>query len=60
VASVERLMSTAQGNSFEFSYPSLIRTKRGDFHLIYTWNRAFLKHVEFNQAWLNQHLPPPS
>jgi predicted neuraminidase len=58
VASVERLMSTAQGNSFEYSYPSLIRARRGDFHLIYTWNRAFLKHVEFNQAWLDQHLPP--
>jgi predicted neuraminidase len=41
---------------FEFSYPYLIRTHGGDFHLVYTWNRTFIKHLWFNQAWLNQHL----
>ncbi len=39
---------------FEFSYPYLIRTRRGDFHLVYTWNRSFIKHVTFNQGWLDQ------
>jgi len=56
LASVERLMGSPQGYSFEFSYPSLIRTRGGEFHLVYTWNRAFLKHVEFNQAWLDARL----
>jgi len=41
---------------FEFSYPYLIQTKNGDFHLVYTWNRAFIKHVWFNHAWLQQRL----
>lgn len=41
---------------YEFSYPYLIQTQGGDFHLVYTWNRTFIKHLWFNQAWLDQHL----
>jgi predicted neuraminidase len=41
---------------FEFSYPSLIQTRSGDFHLVYTWNRRLIKHVWFNRAWLDQSL----
>ena len=41
---------------FEFSYPYLIQTKNGDFHLVYTWNRSFIKHVRFTRAWLDQHM----
>jgi len=44
------------GCGFEFSYPYLIQTKTGDFHLVYTWNRSFIKHIWFNRAWLNQQL----
>lgn len=42
--------------SFEFSYPYLIQARNGDFHLSYTWNRVFIKHVTFDQVWLNRHL----
>ncbi len=55
-ASVKQVMYSKQGYSFEFSYPSLIRTSRGDFHLAYTWNAAFTKHVRFSQAWLDRRL----
>ena len=44
------------GCGFEFSYPYLIQARNGDFHLTYTWNRVFIKHVTFDQAWLNRHL----
>ena len=44
------------GCGFEFSYPYLIQARNGDFHLAYTWNRVFIKHVTFDQAWLNRHL----
>lgn len=54
--SVLRQMHSVKGWSFEFSYPSLIRTSGGDFHLVYTWNEAFIKHVQFSQAWLDQRL----
>lgn len=54
--SVKRQMHSEKGWSFEFSYPCLIRTSRGDFHLVYTWNEAFIKHVQFSQTWLDQRL----
>lgn len=54
--SVKQVMYSKQGYTFEYSYPSLIRTSRGDFHLVYTWNEAFIKHVQFSQAWLDRCL----
>jgi predicted neuraminidase len=41
---------------FEFSYPYLISAANGDLHLAYTWNRSQIKHVAFNEAWLNRQL----
>lgn len=56
VASAKAPMCTGRDCRFEFSYPYLIRTQGGDFHLVYTWNRAFIKHVWFTQSWLDQRL----
>lgn len=44
------------GQPREFSYPWLIRTQGGDFHLLYTWHGTKIKHIQFNQAWLEQNL----
>jgi predicted neuraminidase len=52
--SAQRNKCEAQGCNFEFSYPYLIHARNGDFHLVYTWNRSFIKHVEFTTAWLDQ------
>lgn len=41
---------------FQFDYPYLIRSADGDFHLIYTWNKSFIKHIRFNRQWLEQQL----
>jgi predicted neuraminidase len=38
----------------EFSYPFLSADGQGRIHLTYTWKRQRIKHVEFNQAWLDQ------
>ncbi len=35
-----------------YSYPSLIQATNGDFHLLYSWNVQKVKHIHFNQAWL--------
>jgi predicted neuraminidase len=56
VESTKRTMCKEAGCRYEFSYPSLIRTRQGDFHLVYTWNRTFIKHLWFNEAWLKQRL----
>jgi predicted neuraminidase len=40
-------------NRYQFSYPWLLRTGNGDFHVLYTWNKSRIKHVEFNQRWLD-------
>lgn len=42
--------------NFEFSYPYLIQTQAGEFHLLYTWNRVLIKHLRFDQAWIAQRL----
>ena len=41
---------------YEYSYPFLLQARNGDFHVVYTWNRAFIKHVHFTPAWLAQRL----
>ncbi len=54
--SAKRIKCSADGCGFEFSYPYLIQTRSGDFHLVYTWNRSYNKHVMFTRAWLDQRL----
>lgn len=54
--SAQRNKCKAQLCGFEFSYPYLIQTQSGDFHLVYTWNRSFIKHVRFTPAWLDQQI----
>lgn len=55
-ASSSAHLCVAQRCSFEFSYPYLILTARGDLQLVYTWNRSFIKHVEFSRAWIARRL----
>jgi|CXWL01.1.fsa_nt_gi predicted neuraminidase len=57
--SAQRNKCVGQQCDFEFSYPYLIQTHSGDFHLVYTWNRSFIKHVQFSRAWLDEQLEPP-
>ncbi len=54
--SAKKQVCTEHRCRFEFSYPYLIQTQSGDTHLVYTWNRSFIKHIRFNQAWMDQRL----
>lgn len=54
--SAAKQMCNDKGCEFKFSYPYLIQHSSGDFHLLYTWNRSFIKHVRFSRSWLNQRL----
>jgi hypothetical protein len=38
--------------TFQYDYPYMIRGKDGIYHLLYTWNRGLIKHIRFNDAWL--------
>ena len=52
-SSWRRLYDLEQGElGDEFSYPFLIRTAAGEYHLIYTWQRRRMAHVWFNDAWV--------
>lgn len=46
-----------KGKNQGYSYPNLIQTTNGDFHLVYSWNVQKIKHVHFNQAWLESKTP---
>lgn len=39
---------------FRYDYPYLIKSADGTIHLVYTWNKAYIKHRAFSQEWLTQ------
>ena len=45
-----------RGCEFEYEYPYFIRSPDGMYHLVYSWNNTFIKHVTFNDAWLSERL----
>lgn len=36
------------------SYPCLMQTRDGDYHLIYSLERLEIRHIRFNQTWLDK------
>jgi predicted neuraminidase len=58
--SVKRVTYWGRRYHFEFSYPYLVETTRGAFHVLYTWNKSFIKDVEFNRAWLDERVAEAS
>ena len=51
-----RIYTLENGPDQEFSYPYMIRGQNGLIHLVYTWERKRIKHVVFNEAWVDQKL----
>jgi len=51
-----RIITIEDTSGKEFSYPYLIRTKDGRFHLVYTWCRKRIKHMAFNEAWIQEQI----
>jgi predicted neuraminidase len=39
---------------FEYEYPYMVRSDDGRFHMVYSWNNSFIKHVTFNRAWVEE------
>lgn len=42
----------SDGEKGSFSYPYIIRSRDGEYHLIYTWQLQRMAYVRFNDAWL--------
>jgi predicted neuraminidase len=38
--------------SAKYSYPWVLKAVNGEYHLMYTVDRKLIKHISFNQAWL--------
>lgn len=53
---LEREVNDRQSRQYEFSYPWLLQSADGTIHLLYTWNRKRIKHVQLNRAWLDQQI----
>ena len=45
-------------NPGEYSYPSIFEAADGKIHIIYTFRRYSIKHVEMNEDWIT-HLERP-
>ncbi len=54
---VQARMCSAAGCSFEYEYPYFTRDRAGTYHLVYSWNDMFIKHLAFNEAWLSERRP---
>ena len=56
VHSFEGEPGTPRAPVAEYSYPWIMQDRAGNVHLLYTWGRTRIKHVEFNRAWLERLL----
>jgi predicted neuraminidase len=47
-----------ESNPGEYSYPSVMQSSDGKIHIIYTFRRYSIKHVELNEDWLTRIVRP--
>ena len=52
--SASEALCTDGGCRYRYDYPYLIKATDGTVHLVYTWNKAYIKHRAFSQEWLSQ------
>lgn len=54
VESATAALCSDSGCRYRYDYPYLIKASDGTIHLVYTWNKAYIKHRAFSQEWLSQ------
>jgi predicted neuraminidase len=52
----QRIATLADEPKAEFSYPFLLQTRDGTIHVVYTWKRKAVKHVTFNETWIDAQI----
>jgi predicted neuraminidase len=58
IAEVESDQTLINGRHREFSYPSLLLGANGEVHLIYTYDRKKMKHIQFDPRWIESKKNP--
>ncbi|MEH6564510.1 MAG: sialidase family protein [Halopseudomonas sp.] len=53
---LDQRVCALRGCDFEYEYPYFIKSADGIYHLVYSWNNTFIKHVSFNDSWLRAQL----
>ncbi len=56
----KRIATVAEEPGAEFSYPFLMQARDGNIHLAFTWKRKNIRHIVFNEAWLNAQKEIPA
>ena len=56
LANLDQRVCSMHGCDFEYEYPYFIKSSDGLYHLVYSWNNTFIKHVSFNDSWLEAQL----
>ena len=57
VASAQRQLCGDTSCAQEFSYPFLLQSNDGKLHLLYTWHRTRIKHIQFDPSWISSQNP---
>lgn len=50
---IATLEDTAHGS---YAYPYAIQTRDGLFHIVYSYDAKKIKHLVFNEAWIDDHI----
>ncbi len=50
----QRLATLDHDPESRFAYPFMVRTQDGMIHLVYSWKMKRIRHVAFNEPWLDQ------
>jgi len=53
IAELESDQTLTNGLYREFSYPSLLLGANGSVHLVYTYDRKRIKHIQFDPRWID-------
>lgn len=56
LSSIDHRVCSKGKCTFTYDYPYVIRGADGRYHLVYSWNHSLIKHVSFNDAWLEEQL----
>ncbi|HTN30945.1 MAG TPA: sialidase family protein [Pseudomonas sp.] len=56
LSSIDHRVCSKGKCNFTYDYPYVIRGADGRYHLVYSWNHSMIKHVSFNDAWLEEQL----